>query len=265
MAYLTNICHLCNIVGTIDLHRYWQLVLFPHTVGKCDRSQMNDQPLTWPSDLLPRYHDSFILVPYLTNTINNFLSAGLSELAWLNDPPITAVSPRGYGSELHAQRTISGTAVKYKGRETLLIYLVLEFFFWAKDAFILPSVALQQPQPSSDKHDRFSAWTMYHSLGNFPNPENYKAPGTINATSSVIHVKTDVCHHGQRKVHDHYSRWFAPHCNVTTYPRCIYRYNVRHTGGGTDGLMPVINKTSNVGISVILRSVRVSIIAVETQ
>jgi hypothetical protein len=166
-------------------------------------------------DLQTCCHDSFILVPYLTNTINNFLSAGLSELAWLNDPPITAVSPRGYGSELHAQRTITGTAVKYKGRETLLIYLRPEFF-WTKDAFIRLSIALQQPQPSSDKHDRFSAWTMCRSLGNFPNPENYKTPGTINATSLVIHVKTDVCHHGQRKGHDHYSRWFAPHCNVTT-------------------------------------------------
>lgn len=146
MAYLTNICHLCNIVGTIDLHRYWQFVLFPHTVGKCDTSQKNDQRLTWPSDLLPRYHDSFILVPYLTNTISNFLSAGLSELASLNDPPMTAVSPRGYGSELHAQPTITGKTVKYKGRETLLIYLMPEFFC-AKDEFIRSSVALQQPQP----------------------------------------------------------------------------------------------------------------------
>jgi hypothetical protein len=73
---------------------------------------------------------------------------------------MTAVSPRGYGSELHVQRTITGgTAVKYKGRETLLIYLMPEVF-WAKDAFIRSSVALQQPQPSSDKYGRFSAWTM---------------------------------------------------------------------------------------------------------
>jgi hypothetical protein len=133
------------------------------------------------------------------NTISNFLSAGLSELAWLNDPPLTAVWPRGYGSELHAQRTITGTDVKYKGLETLLIHLMPEFF-WAKDAVIRSAIALQQPQPSSEKYDRFSAWTMCQNVGNFPNPENYEASGTIN-----------VRHHGQRKGHDRYSRWFAPH------------------------------------------------------
>jgi hypothetical protein len=54
-------------------------------------------------------------------------------------------------------------------------------------------------------------------------------------TSLVIHVKTDVCHHGQRKGYNHFRRWLAPLYNVTTCPRCIYRYNVRHTGGRTDG------------------------------
>jgi len=39
LAHLTNICHLCNIVGMVDLQRYWQFVLFPQTVGKCDTSQ----------------------------------------------------------------------------------------------------------------------------------------------------------------------------------------------------------------------------------
>jgi hypothetical protein len=124
----------------------------------------------------------FILFPYLTNTISNFLSAGLSELAWLNDPPMTAVSPRGYGSELYALRIITGTAVIHKGREILLIYLMPEFC-WAKDAFIRSSVNLQQPQPSSDKYDRFSAWTICQSVGNFLNPENYEA--SAGSTSPV--------------------------------------------------------------------------------
>jgi len=115
----------------------------------------------------------FIYIGSLSDkhTVSNFLSAGLSELAWINDPPMTVVSRRGYGSELQAQRTITGTAVKYKGRDTLLVYLMPDFF-WAKDAVIRSlAVALQQPQPSSDKCDRFSAWIMCQSVGNFPNPK----------------------------------------------------------------------------------------------
>ena len=145
MAYVNNICYSCNIVGTVDLHKYWQFVPFPQTVGKCGTSKKKIWPtldLTFrPVATLPR----FIYIGSLSDKHNLSLPVG-----WLVRACQTHDQPRGYDSELHAQCTTAGTVVKYKGRENTA-YIPDARIFLITDAVIRSAVALPQSHPSPDK------------------------------------------------------------------------------------------------------------------